>query len=215
MAHPLLRWFHDAAAGRYPLDDGRVTFLPPLDDGREAVVSFTGHAVIASRMGADDLADLAPDGYGRASAPGVLVRLAAGGTIGVHDATMVALGRPSSNGPEPKLARTSRWDDHPRVLHARELRRDVEVVGDHAGFVTLGTGLGGRCELGIELVDGHRGGGAGRRLLEHARTLVARGEPVFAAVSPGNARSLRSFLAAGFVPIGSEVIVSPGDTLRP
>jgi hypothetical protein len=30
---------------------------------------------------------------------------------------------------------------------------------------------------------------------------------VFAAVSPGNARSLRSFLAAGFVPIGGEVII--------
>jgi hypothetical protein len=29
---------------------------------------------------------------------------------------------------------------------------------------------------------------------------------VFAAVAPGNARSLRAFLAEGFVPLGSEVI---------
>lgn len=28
-------------------------------------------------------------------------------------------------------------------------------------------------------------------------------------VSPGNARSLRAFLAAGFVPVGSEVLLSP------
>jgi hypothetical protein len=35
-------------------------------------------------------------------------------------------------------------------------------------------------------------------------------EPVFAAVSPGNARSLRAFLAAGFVPLGSEALIEPG-----
>jgi hypothetical protein len=32
---------------------------------------------------------------------------------------------------------------------------------------------------------------------------------VFAAVAPGNARSLRAFLSEGFVPVGSEVIVQP------
>ena len=40
-----------------------------------------------------------------------------------------------------------------------------------------------------------------------ALSLVPAGEPVFAAVSPGNARSLRAFLAVGFYPIrhGGEV----------
>lgn len=33
--------------------------------------------------------------------------------------------------------------------------------------------------------------------------------PLFAAVSPGNARSPRSFLAECFVPLGSEVVVTP------
>jgi hypothetical protein len=39
--------------------------------------------------------------------------------------------------------------------------------------------------------------------------LVPAGEPVFAAVAPGNACSLRAFLAAGFTPVGSEVIIQP------
>jgi len=49
--------------------------------------------------------------------------------------------------------------------------------------------------------------GFGRELIDEARRLVPAGEPVFAAVAPGNARSLRAFLASGFVPLGSEVIL--------
>jgi hypothetical protein len=48
-----------------------------------------------------------------------------------------------------------------------------------------------------------------RCLLSDALGLVPRGEPVFAAVAPGNARSLRAFLATGFVPLGSEVLIMP------
>jgi hypothetical protein len=39
--------------------------------------------------------------------------------------------------------------------------------------------------------------------------LLPAGEPLFAAVSPGNARSLRAFLAVGFTPVASEVIITP------
>jgi hypothetical protein len=209
MPHPLLQWLYDAADGRYPPADGGVTFLPALDDGREAVVAFTGHAVIASRLGSDDLVDLRPDGFGGALAPSVVLRLAAGGTIGVNDVTMFSRGTGPAGHAGELLERTRRWDQHPRVAHARHVRRDVEVYGDERGFVTIGGGLGGRLELSIEIVDAHRGTGRGRGLLAQARRLVADGAPLFAAVSPGNARSLRSFLAAGFVPIASEILVSP------
>lgn len=213
MPHPLLQWFHDAANGAHPVDDGSVTFLPALDDGREAVVAFTGHAVIASRFDERDLADLHPDGFGAALAPELLLRLAAGGTVGANDVTMVATGTgTNSPGSAPILSPvspTDRWHDHPRVRHARRLRRGVEVFGDEHGFVTLGSGLAGRSELSIELDPTHHGAGRGRSMLARALALVPTGTPVFAAVSPGNARSLRSFIAAGFVPIASEVIVSP------
>lgn len=217
MSHPLLRSFHDAARGAYVEADGDVTYLPPLDDGREAVVAFTGHSVIASRLGAADLGDLDPDGFGGALAPAVLLRLAAGGTIGVNDVTMVAPGTGGADSGAPRvgaLRRTDRWDDHPRVRHARTLRADVEVFGDEHGLVTLGRGLAGRLELSIEVDRQHHGSGLGRALIGDARSLVPAGLHVFAAVSPGNARSLRSFLAAGFTPIASEVIVDPFDHTR-
>lgn len=209
-AHPLLGMFLDAAEGRFPAPDGSVTWTDELHGRRRAVVAFTGHAVIAApaeaRARVEHLVGAASiDGFGGAMDPAVLVGLADGGTIGTHDVTLVARG--SGRGGPP---RTRRWDQHPRVRHARELRRDVTVHGDDGGFVTLGTGLADRTEIGVELVTGPPG--TGRELITAALGLVDAGSPVFAAVSPGNARSLRAFLGLGFVPIASEVIITPGHT---
>ena len=46
-------------------------------------------------------------------------------------------------------------------------------------------------------------------LIAEAIHLVPEGELLFAAVSPGNARSLRAFLSLGFTPIGSECLIRP------
>jgi L-amino acid N-acyltransferase YncA len=75
--------------------------------------------------------------------------------------------------------------------------------------VTLAAGLAGRREISIEAAPAGHGHGRGRSLLRDALGLVPPGEPVFAAVSPGNARSLRAFLAVGFIPLGSEIILRP------
>ena len=182
-----------------------MTYLPPLDDGREAVVAFTGHAVIASRLGADQLADLSPDGFGGALSPAVLLRLAARGAIDVNDVTMVACG----TGHGSTWDRTGRWDNHPRVQHARRLRHDVVGYGDERGLHPIAEGLAGRREMSIEVIDSLHGSGAGRALIAEARGLVPPDEWLFAAISPGNARSLRPFLAQGFIPIGSEVLITP------
>lgn len=54
---------------------------PPLAGGLEAVVCLTGHAVLATGLAEADVAALAPDGFGAALHPAVLLRLA--GTHGV------------------------------------------------------------------------------------------------------------------------------------
>ena len=197
--HPLLQLFLAAADGRFPEPDGAVEFVPALAGGQQAIVAFTAHAVIATDA-PHRLAGTTLDGYGGALHPRVITRLAGDDVIGVLDVTLVAGGRGGGT-----LPRRGDTDDHPRVQYARRLRTDVEVYGDERGLITLATGLAGRREMSIETTTP----GAGRDLIIAARDLVPEGEPLFAAVSPGNAQSLRAFLAAGFVPIGSELIISP------
>lgn len=48
------------------------------------------------------------------------------------------------------------------------------------------------------------------RLAAAALGLVPAGAPLFAQVAPGNSSSLRAVLAAGYQPIGSEVLFTPG-----
>ncbi|MFC8721256.1 hypothetical protein [Kitasatospora sp. NPDC057198] len=208
--HPLLEYLLAAADGRFPPVDGRVTVLPPLPGGLECSVAFTGHAVVATALDARRVAEAGADGFGGSHAPGFLLHLAGpGGWIGVTDATLTA----RATGGPPRLPVLTDQDDHPRVRYARELRTGVTVHGDGRGLVTLAEGLAGRRELSIELHATHPDGrGHGRSLLRDALTLLPAGTPVFAAVSPGNARSLRAFLACGFTPVGSEVLLRPAQS---
>ncbi|MGA5077099.1 hypothetical protein ACPC37_05705 [Streptomyces griseoincarnatus] len=205
--HPLLAYFLAAADGRFPPVDGKVTVLPPLAGGLECSVAFTGHAVVATALSERAVHAQEPDGFGGSLAPDFLRHLAGPkGWIDVVDVTLTARG----TGGRPRLASVADADDHPRVRHARDVRTHVEVHGDERGLITLADGLAGRRELSIELHDVQDGGrGHGRSLIADALSLVPEGEPVFAAVSPGNARSLRAFLACGFTPIGSEVLLRP------
>jgi len=102
-------------------------------------------------------------------------------------------------------------EEHPRVQRARRLRRDVSVYSDAKGrgLVTIRRGLAGRLELSFEVDDAHQRQGLGRRLVAAALCVAPAGEPVFAQVASGNAQSLRSLLAVGFRPIGSEVLFEP------
>jgi hypothetical protein len=205
-AHPLLGVLGAAAEGRFPAVDGAVEVLPPDRDGLRAVVAFTGHAYVLAPVEPRELASRGADGFGGATRADVLVWLAGPGTrIGSLDVVLVARGEPG-----PTVPRRADLDDHPRVKRAIGYRTDVEVYGDDAGLVVLGRGLAGRKELSVELLDpGLAGQGHGRRLIGAGLAHVAPGEHCWAQVAPGNAASLRAFLACGFVPVGSEVLITP------
>jgi hypothetical protein len=204
--HRLTELLLAAVAGRFPPDDGGVEVVGVAPPGSaEWVVSFTGHVVIATARPVDAVRRRRPDAFGGALTPGFLLWLAgSSGEVGCQD---LVLARTGTGG--GRLPRRDDAGDHPRVQHARSLRPDVVVHGDARGLVTLGRGLGGLLEVGIEV--GMRGPsvGIGRGLLHDAIALVPHGEPVLAQVTPGNARSLRAFLAAGFRPVGSAVALVP------
>lgn len=156
--HPLLLVLFEAAAGRFPPEDGAVVVLPPLAPGLEAVVSLTARAYVCTALPADEALRRVPDAYGGATDPDTLLALARGGTVGVLDATLVREG----TGGRLALPVRHDLDDHPRVRHARAVRRDVVVRGDERGLVTLGTGLAGRRELSVQAL--RPGTGEGRSL---------------------------------------------------
>lgn len=144
-----------------------------------------------------------PDGFGGASSPGFLTWLAGeSGNAAHHGVVLAAVGEGA-----PKPPRTATWDTHPRVRRANHIRTDVTVFGDAKHCVTLGRGLVDRWEVGVEVTEEHQYQGGGRDLLDAVRRSTPTGEPVFATAAPGNARALRTLLACGFRPIGSEVVI--------
>lgn len=179
--------------------------LPPDPSGIRAVVAFTGHSVVLADVDPAEVAARAPDGgFGSSLDPAFLLWLAGDTHVpGRVDALLVR----RATGASP-AAGTTLWDEHPRLRHARSVRRDVETLGDERGVVFLGRGLADRREIGIEVAAGSPPG-TGRRLIAAALGHASAGEPVWAQVTPGNARSLRAFLAAGFVPVGSEALSVP------
>ena len=207
--HPLLALLLDAADGRFPPVDGAVAVVPALGRGLECATAFTGHAVVATGLSDAAVQAQRPDGFGGSMAPDFL-RWVAGprGWIGSLDNVLTARG---TGGPSqlPQLDERADVEDTHRVRYAREVRDDVRVYGDERGLVVLAAGVAGRRELSVEAAPQGHGRGWGRSLLLDALTLVPADEPVFAAVAPGNARSLRAFLATGFIPIASEVLIRP------
>jgi hypothetical protein len=215
--HPLAELICEAAHGRFPASDGGWQRVTPWRPELEAVVSFTGHAVLAV---ADDVNDaeldaLGVDGFGGAHHPRVISTLAGpDGWIENLDLIMVGRGtgprRPVPGGrlvPRPDLI------SHPRAQYALGLRSGVTVLGyaaaDRGDVVTTAQGLAGLTELSFELEPEWRGSGSGAVLIRDAVNTIPAGELVVAQVAPGNAQSLRSLLGAGFVPVGSIQLYRP------
>lgn len=174
------------------------------------MASFPGHVVVAADIDrrwldsflgtGDDLSvPLSPTFL---SALEDRLRLAAGNL----DAVLLA---PPAAGKPPTDLVLIADSDHPRVLRARRYRSDVRVWTCGPGVLVLGRGLGGRWEAAVEVESGARDAGLGRALAAAARHLVPEGRPVWAQIAPGNASSLRAFLAAGYEPVGAEVLLLP------
>jgi GNAT superfamily N-acetyltransferase len=206
-AHPLAVALTAAAHGQYPPVDGRVDVVPSPGPTCDALVAFTGHYVLAADVDAEAIAARWPVGaLSLPFAPASLAWLAGrlGRTPLTHDVLFVTLG--DAGGPPGWLQRDDGFA-HPRVDEASRHRTIDEIWTDDRGsVVTVGRGLCGRWEVGYEVAAEHRNEGLGRRLVAAARGLVRPGEPLWAQVAPGNAASLRSTLAAGFIPVGAEVL---------
>jgi hypothetical protein len=206
-AHPLAAILRDAAHGRFPAFDGAVEVMhspgPPCD----ALIGFTGHYVLAADVDAREVASRWPTGALRVPfSPAAQVWLAErlGRQPLTHDALLVTLGHGTG---APGWLRRDDGFAHPRIDEASAFRSIESVwTTDDGSMLIVGRGLCDRWEVGYEVAAGARGRGVGRLLVAAARGLVPAGEPLWAQVAPANAASMRSTLAAGFVPVAAEVL---------
>ncbi|WP_051266689.1 GNAT family N-acetyltransferase [Nakamurella lactea] len=209
--HPLAELLVAAEAGRFPAADGGWHRLPQWRPGLQAIVAFTGHAVlVADRFDAGRLEQLGFDGVGGAHDPRVISELA--GPDGWIDSLDGLLVRRGAGGP-PRLVPRPDLADHPRVTFSRAVRDGVRVWGypdpGSRSLVAVSTGIAGLTEIGFELDPGVRGSGAGTRLVADALTVIPRESVVLAAVAPGNAASLRVLVRSGFRPVASVQLFRP------
>lgn len=127
--------------------------------------------------------------------------------LGVADDGLdVLLAAPGLAG-APELAPVPVNDRSARVLRGAAYRRDLRLYRSTDGAVELclGHGFGGRTEVSVRVRADRQGAGLGRWAARQSRLLVPDGV-VYAQVAPANAASLRAFLAAGFTPVGSEIL---------
>jgi hypothetical protein len=173
------------------------------------VVSFPGHVVVAADVTRALVDGWLGDGdFGRPTSPPFLVALENHLCLeaGTLDAMLLADPLPGEPPIPLTLVDGSR---HTRVLRAHRYRTHVRAWTSDHGILVLGRGLGGRWEAAFEVAENARGRGHGRALAAAARHLVPDRRPMWAQCPPGNAASLRALLAAGYVPVGSEVLLVP------
>ncbi|GAA0797757.1 GNAT family N-acetyltransferase [Spirilliplanes yamanashiensis] len=193
---------------RLPADPW-LTVLPAPRPDRAAVLAFPGRVVVAAAVTPRWVAAALPsDDLGAPLNPPFLSALEAELGLAVNNVDVLLLAGPLQGDP-PEPLRPAPGHDHPRAARARRYRDDVEVLQADGGVLILGRGLAGRHEAAVEVDPAHRGTGLGRRLAASARHLTSDGRPVWAQVAPGNAASLRAFLAAGYTPVGAEALLLP------
>ncbi|HET8758996.1 MAG TPA: hypothetical protein VFM58_23470, partial [Solirubrobacteraceae bacterium] len=212
----ILELLHAAARGDFPPEDGATHVVGAAAGAQAAVLSFTGHHVVAADVPAEEvLAAVDPANLNGPMAPPVLAWLAdrtglRAGSLDVvlawvperGDARDPAAARDLAAGRDLAVHEVSPGD-HPRITRARRWRRDLRVFAGADGLVVFGRGLADRLELSVEIEPARRNRGAARRLVAAALAAAAPTEPVFAQVAAANAASLRALQPVGFAAVGA------------
>jgi hypothetical protein len=206
--HPLRARLDAAAAGRFPVPDGKLEVVPSPGGLADVIVGLTGHFVLAADLDPAEVeANIEAGDLSAPMSPTTLAWLAR--RLDSRPATFDALlCRFGTGAGVPSWLHEVDGHAHPRVERAARYRSGMRVFvadGD-AAVLAIGRGVCDRWEFGFEVDSSARGRGVGRKVAHAAAALVPAGEPLWGQVAPGNAASLRAVIAAGYVPVGAEVL---------
>jgi hypothetical protein len=207
----LARLLADAARGCFPPPNGSVTILPQPSERDSGVIAFTAHSVVFTSADPDWVrAQLPPGDLAAPMAPGFLQALAERTGRTAHGTDMLTVAGSLPGPPRLSLVPLGARPGEPvhdRVTRALRYRDDVRVWQADGGVLLLGRGVAGRHEVAVEVDAARQRAGLGRALAMAARHLLSDSSSLWAQISPGNAASVRAFLAAGFVPVGAEALL--------
>ncbi|GAA2224863.1 GNAT family N-acetyltransferase [Streptomyces amakusaensis] len=213
MSDELAEMLRAAARGSFPPADGGTTVIGQPSARDAGVLAFTAHSVVFTDEDPgwvrERLARTPADPLAAAMNPVFLAALLERTGRVMETVDLVSAAGALPGGPGLAL-REIEDPDHPRVVRARAYRDGVRVWAAEGGLLVLGRGLAGRWEAAVEVDEEARGRGLGPALALAARHLVPDAA-VWAQQSPGNARSVRAFQAAGFRPVGSEALFAASD----
>jgi hypothetical protein len=199
--------------GVFPAPDLSITVVPAPSERESCVVALTAHIVIAADVSPEWVSGLIPDGDLSAPLnPPFLYALEqlTGRRVNAIDQMLLA---PALTDPAERATAvedlTEVTDrDHPRIRRAWRYRDEVHAyTHPSGGLVLTGRGLAGRQEVALEVPTSTQGKGHGRHLARAARALIPPNTHIWSQVSPGNAASTRTFLAAGYHPVGAEALL--------
>jgi GNAT superfamily N-acetyltransferase len=202
----------EIADGGSPAVDRELTVLTPPDQRSAGVLAFTGHNVVSADLPAEWVRNRLPDDDLSAPLqPPFLTVLAAATGRKLDNLDLVLVARATGRDGGMDLTELSEFlaPLPPRLARALAQRIGVRAWRCPGGLLTLGRGVGGRWEVSVEVEPALRGFGLGRGLFTAVRGLLPAGEQVWAQVAPGNAASVRAAMAAGFRPVGAEVLLHP------
>ncbi|MQA80439.1 MAG: GNAT family N-acetyltransferase [Streptosporangiales bacterium] len=211
-ASDLPRIIADVERGRFPAADGSVSVVAPVNARDAGVLAFTAHAMVVADVDAGWVAEqLRTVDLSAPLGPSFVLALATriGRRIGSTDAVLLAEPLPYAETSLVELGLDEiETSDHPRLRRALRHRDGVWMWTGGGAVLAIGRGVGGRYEVNVELDPAARGRGLARALVHAARALVPDGRSLWAQVAPGNAASMRTFLDAGYRPVGAEVLLT-------
>lgn len=211
--HPLSALFADVALGAYPVPDGSIDVLGPLDGPCDSLTVFAGHVVIAADVSEEWVRQHTPERWDPdvADLSNAITRLVfdlaekLGGSVAAPSTLCVASHQASivhgdlTEGGHPNRD----WAAYRTDIKSYQY---TSIGGN--GTISIGTGPAGRCDLYHE-VD-HRttkaSGRTSQELLRTAKTLVPPGSAVFGSAQLHDIRVLRSVIAARFEPVALEIL---------
>ncbi|MFD5327087.1 GNAT family N-acetyltransferase [Streptomyces sp. NPDC127092] len=201
-----------AARGEFPPPDGSTTIVPQPNARDAGVLSFTAHSVVFLDEDPEwiraELATASTDPLVASMTPRFHAALMARTGRHVHTVDLMTVADALPGEPAVEL-REIEDQEHPRVARALKYRDDVRVWAADGGVLIMGRGVAGRMEVAVEVDEDVRHRGLGRALATAARHLTPD-TVVWAQNTPGNARSVRTFQAAGYRPVGAEVLLVAG-----